>query len=159
TVSANGDSDWAVRTGAIGVLPYNNGQFGKVEIIVPTGTAPGSDFNFYPTWSPDGHLIAFATGKVGMPTQTPPQTSYDQSTARLRLVNVDTKVVVELAAASGTANRTSTWPKFAPFSQAGGVMFLTFNAKLDYGFLLPNSATGQPQLWIAAIDGGKPLQA
>jgi TolB protein len=159
TVSANGDSDWAVRTGAIGVLPYNNGQFGKVEIIVPTGTAPGSDFNFYPTWSPDGHLIAFATGKVGMPMQTPPETSYVQSTARLRLVNVDTKVVVELTAATGTPGRTSTWPKFAPFSQAGGVMFLTFNTKLDYGFLLPNSATGQPQLWIAAIDGSKPLQA
>jgi hypothetical protein len=159
TVSANGDSDWAVRTGAIGVLPYNGGKFGNVEILVPTGTTPGSDFNFYPTWSPDGHLIAFSTGKVGMPMQTPPETSYNQSTARLRLVNVDTKVVVELTAATNAANRTSSWPKFAPFAQPGGLMFLTFNAKLDYGFLLPDNAGGNPQLWVAAIDGSMPLQA
>ncbi|HVU50853.1 MAG TPA: hypothetical protein VHL80_09210 [Polyangia bacterium] len=157
TVSAAGDSDWAVRTGAIGVLPYNGGNFGNVEILVPTGTTPGSDFNFYPTWSPDGHFIAFATGKVGTPTQ--PETSYKQPTARLRLVNVSTKVVVELTAATNTVNRMTSWPKFAPFAQPGGLMFLTFNAKLDYGFLLPDNAGGNPQLWIAAIDGSKPLQA
>jgi Tol biopolymer transport system component len=158
TVSAQGDSDWATRTGAIGVLPYNDGQFGPVDIIVPTGTTVGSDFNFYPTWSPDGHFIAFATGKVGAATATPPQTSYDQSTARLRLVDVNTKVVVELAAASGKPGSTTTWPKFAPFAQAGGLMFLTFNAKLDYGFFLPNNAGGAPQLWMTAIDASKPLQ-
>jgi hypothetical protein len=158
TVSANGDSDWAVRTGAIGVLPYNDGKFGNVEILVPTGTVPGSDFNFYPTWSPDGQLIAFSTGKVGMPTQIPPATSYNQSTARLRLVDVGTKVVVELSAATNVMNRTSSWPKFAPFAEAGGLMFLTFNARLDYGFLLPDNAGGTPQLWMAAIDSSKPLQ-
>jgi hypothetical protein len=159
TVSANGDSDWAVRTGAIGVLPYNDGKFGAVDILVPTGTAAGSDFNFYPTWSPDGHLIAFSTGKVGMPMQIPPETSYNQQTARLRLVNVDTKVVVELAAATSAMSRMTSWPKFAPFAQPGGLMFLTFNAKLDYGFLLPDNAGNNPQLWIAAIDGNQPLQA
>jgi hypothetical protein len=158
TVSANGDSDWAVRTGAIGVLPYNGGKFGDVEILVPTGTAPGSDFNFYPTWSPDGHFIAFSTGKVGMQMQIPPETSYNQQTARLRLVNVDTKVVVELAAATSAVNRMTSWPKFAPFAQPGGLMFLTFNAKLDFGFLLPDNAGGNPQLWMAAIDASQPLQ-
>jgi hypothetical protein len=153
TVSALGDSDWAVRSGAIGVLPYNNGQFGKVEILVPTGTAVGSDFNFYPTWSPDGHLIAFATAPIGMM-----ETSYAQVNARLRLVNRDTKAVFELAAASGAMGSTVTWPKFAPFTQAGGLMFLTFNAKLDYGFFLPNnagSASGTPQLWMTVIDTSK----
>jgi hypothetical protein len=149
TVSAQGDSDWAVRTGAIGVLPYNGGQFGPVELIVPTGT----EFNFYPTWSPDGHWIAFATAPVAAA-----QTSYDQTNARLRLVNRDTHVVSELAAASGKAGSTSTWPRFAPFTQAGGLMFLTFNAKLDYGFFLPNNAGGVPQLWMTVIDVGK-LQA
>jgi len=52
----------------------------------------------------------------------------------------------------------TSWPKFAPFAQAGGLMFLTFNAKLDYGFLLPANAGGTPQLWIAAIDASQPLQ-
>jgi TolB protein len=158
TVSANGDSDWAVRTGSIGVLPYNAGQFGPVEILVPTGTTPGTDFNFYPTWSPDGHYIAFATGKVGSPTATPPATSYDQSTARLRLVDVDTKAIFELTAASGAAGSTSTWPKFAPLAQAGGLMFLSFNSKMDYGFF-SNLANNMPQLWLTVIDPKKLQQS
>jgi hypothetical protein len=150
TLSAQGDSDWSVRTGAIGVLPYNNGQFGPVEVIVPTGT----EFNFYPTWSPDGHLIAFATAPVGAM-----QTSYDQTNARLRLVNRDTKIVSELAAASGKAGSTSTWPKFAPASQAGGLMILTFNSKMDYGFFQRGSAMDLPQMWMTVLDVGKLQQA
>jgi hypothetical protein len=151
TVSSQGSSDWSVRTGAIGVLPYNGGQFGPVQLIVPTGT----EFNFYPTWSPDGHWIAFATAPVGAGTGPTQVTSYDQVNARLRLVNRDTHVVFELAAASGKAGSTSTWPKFAPFTQAGGLMFLTFNAKLDYGFFLPNNAGGVPQLWMTVLDVSK----
>ncbi|HEX4406403.1 MAG TPA: hypothetical protein VH560_16305, partial [Polyangia bacterium] len=70
TLSSAGDSDWAVRTGAIATLPYNGGQFGPEQILVPTGT----DFNFYPTWSPDGRYIAFATAPMGTATQMPPVT-------------------------------------------------------------------------------------
>ena len=147
TLSSQGDSDWSVKTGAIGVLPYNDGLFGPVEVIVPTGT----EFNFYPTWSPDGHLIAFATAPVGAM-----QTSYDQTNARLRLVNRDTHVVTELKAASGKAGSTSTWPKFAPASQAGGLMVLTFNSKMDYGFFARASTmTSLPQLWMTVLDVAK----
>jgi Tol biopolymer transport system component len=149
TLSAAGASDYSVSTGAIGVLPYNDGAFGPVEVLVPTGT----EFNFYPTWSPDGHWLAFSTAPTG-----PLQTSYIQSNARLRLVNRDTKVVYELRNASPPPARTATWPKFAPASQAGGLMFLTFNAKLDYGFYLPHNAGGSPQLWMTTIDVRK-LQA
>jgi WD40-like Beta Propeller Repeat len=149
TLSSQGDSDWAVRTGAIGVLPYNDGQFGPVEVIVPTGL----EFNFYPTWSPDGHLIAFATAPVGAM-----QTSYDQVNARLRLVNRDTRVVTDLKAASGKVGSTSTWPKFAPASQAGGLMVLTFNSKMDYGFFVRPSTPSLPQIWMTVLDAAK-LQA
>ena len=131
---------------AIGVLPYNGGQFGPVQVLVPTG----DEFNFYPTWSPDGHWIAFATAPVGAG-----QTSYDQVNARLRLVDVATKAVYELANATTKAGRTSSWPKFAPVAQSGGLMFLTFNSKNDYGFFLPNNAAGAPQVWITAIDPTK----
>ena len=71
---------------------------------------------------------------------------------RLRLVNRDTKVVYELTNATSKAGHTSTWPKFAPATQPGGLMFLTFNSKLDYGFFLPNNAGGAPQLWMTTID-------
>jgi hypothetical protein len=158
TVSSQGDSDWAVRTGSIGILPYNDGKFGDVDIVVPTGTTPGSDFNFYPTWSPDGHFIVFATGTVGKTTDMPPETSYVQPTAHLRLYDRDTKQIFDLAAASGPDGSTSTWPKFAPFTQAGGLMFLTFNSKRDYGFLLAHNATGAPQLWMTVIDVSKLAQ-
>jgi hypothetical protein len=151
TLSSQGDSDWSVRTGDIGVLPYNDGQFGPVEVIVPTG----AEFNFYPTWSPDGHLIAFATAPVGAM-----QTSYDQTNARLRLVNRDTHVVTELRAASGKAGSTSTWPKFAPASQAGGLMVLTFNSKMDYGFYVRTSAPPSlSQIWMTVLDAAKLQQA
>src|SRR4029079_12273478 len=54
-------------------------------------------------------------------------------------------------------NKTSSWPKFAPFVQASGsLMFLTFNSKIDYGFRLPNSTRApdkmEAQLWLSAID-------
>jgi hypothetical protein len=147
TMSAEGDSDWAVRTGAIATLPYNNGQFGPVNVLVPTGT----EFNFYPTWSPDGLWIAFATAPVAMM-----QTSYDQPNARLRLVNVASKTVYELTNATWKAASTSTWPKFAPDMQSG-LMFLTYNSKIDYGFFLPSG--GVPQLWMSTIDVGKLAQA
>jgi hypothetical protein len=156
TLSAQGVSDWSVSTGAIAVLPYNNGAFGPVEEIVPTGT----EFNFYPTWSPDGHWIAFSTAPVG-----PQQTSYIQTNARLRLANRDTHEIFELTNATSKAGRTSSGPKFAPFPQAGGLMFLTFHSQNDYGFFLPNNAGGSPQLWITAIDprlaqaGGDPSSA
>jgi hypothetical protein len=154
TLSTAGASDYSVSTGSIGILPYHegvsgDGAFGPVEVLVPTGT----DFNFYPTWSPDGHWLAFSTAPAG-----PLQTSYVQGNARLRLVNRDTKVVYELRNASPPPARTATWPKFAPASQAGGLMFLTFNAKIDYGYFLPNNAGGSPQLWMTTIDVRK-LQA
>ena len=79
--------------------------------------------------------------------------------ARLRLVNVATKAVYELTNATWKAQSTSTWPKFAPAMQAGGLMFLTFNSKIDYGFFLPNNAGGVPQLWMSTIDVGKLPQA
>jgi len=147
TMSAEGDSDWAVRTGAIATLPYNDGQFGAVTVLVPTGT----EFNFYPTWSPDGQWIAFATAPVATG-----QTSYDQPNARLRLVNVASKAVYELTNATRKPASTSTWPKFAPAMQ-NGLMFLTYNSKIDYGFFLPTSG-GVPQLWMSTIDVGKLAQ-
>jgi len=82
--------------------------------------------------------------------------SYNQAKARLRLVSRTGGTMYELGNATQGAGHTSTWPKFAPFVQAAGnIMFLTFNSKIDYGFLLVNSiraAGGLPQLWMSAID-------
>jgi hypothetical protein len=146
TLSAVPDSEWAVRTGAIAVLPVAADRFGSAEVIVPDD----ADFNFYPSWSPDGKWIVFASAPAGQGLK-----SYDQRLARLRLVARAGGPVYELGRATQGVGHTSSWPKFAPFSQAGGnVLFVTFNSKIDYGFLLPNSQalTPTPQLWLAAID-------
>jgi hypothetical protein len=48
TLSSDGTTDVAVRSGTIAVLPYNDGAWGAVEELVPSGT----EFNFYPTARP-----------------------------------------------------------------------------------------------------------
>lgn len=148
TLSAQGASDWSVGTGAIGVLPVDlsatgSAMFGQVETIVDTTAAA---FNFYPSFSPDGHWLVFASAPPGMG-----QTSYKQTNARLRLANRDTHAVYELDNATVEPGRSATWPKFAPFSQAGGLMFVTFNSKIDYGFYSPDGGM-LAQMWLTAID-------
>jgi Tol biopolymer transport system component len=144
TLSANPVKDWSVTSGSIAVIPYQGGRFGPARVVAPQDQ---SDFNFYPTWSPDGRWIAFASAPLGT-------VSYDQAQARLRLVASTGGTVYELARATYQPGHTSTWPKFAPHMQANGnVMFVTFNSRIDYGFFLKDNATGgAPQLWLAALD-------
>jgi hypothetical protein len=149
-LSAVPDAQWSVRTGQIAILPFNNGAFGPAVVVAPSG----ADFHFYPSWSPDGKWIAFASAPASMNL-----ISYNQVNARLRLVARTGGTMYELGNATQGAGQTSTWPRFAPFVQAGGnIMFLTFNSKIDYGFLLMNSIVpnitvdGLPQLWMSAID-------
>jgi hypothetical protein len=134
------------------VLPFSGDSFGPAEIVVPDG----ADFSFYPSWSPDGKWLVFASAPGGQAL-----ISYNQKQARLRLVARSGGPVYELARATQGVGNTSTLPKVAPFSQAGGsLLFVTFNSKIDYGFLLQNSLAPTepartPQLWLAAIDLGK----
>lgn len=148
TLSNMPDAEWAVKTGQIAILPFNDGAFAAARIVAPSG----ADFHFYPSWSPDGKWIAFASAPAGLG-----KVSYDQADARLRLVSRDGGTIYDLTSATQAVGRTSTWPKFAPYVQAGGnVMFITFNSKIDYGFVLKDNNTrpdgGEPQLWMAAID-------
>jgi hypothetical protein len=154
TLSQNQDGpyEWAVRTGAIGVVPVLADGFGKAEIIV----AADEDFNFYPSFSPDGQWIVFVSAPVdptGMDTRAK---SYDQMNSRLRLVRRSGGTVYELGHATQGKGKTSTWPKFAPFIQSGGkVMFIAYSSKIDYGLMLKNGALGdsaRPQLWMSGID-------
>lgn len=155
--------DYDIASGEIAILPCNDGMFGPAKVIVP---ADGKLFHFYPSWSPDGKWIAFAsapagTGPAGSQDEKAADSTYNHPQARLRLVSSSGEAVHDLVRATHQIGRTSTWPKFTPFVQDGGnVMFIAFNSKLDYGFRLKNGAvinpkdalTGVPQLWMAAID-------
>jgi hypothetical protein len=158
TLSDTPDSAIAVQAGDIAVIDFDieTSKFGAPKII-----GPGTDdiFHFYPTWSPDGRYIAFAsapreTGEDGFPRK-----SYDQKRARLRLVAREGGKVYELMNATHEADKWSTYPKFAPF-QTGSLMFLTFNSKINYGLVLdnddkPSDAQRVAQLWMSAVDISK----
>lgn len=159
TLSDDPDSAIAVRQGDIAVMDYHreDDSFDNLRVIVP-----GTDelFHFYPTWSPDGQFIAFASAPVENDELGMPRKSYDQQKARLRLVRRTGGEVYELSRAMPELDKWSTYPKFAPFSagQAGDLMFLTFNSKVNYGLILDNDALGDQrvaQLWMSAIDVSK----
>jgi hypothetical protein len=146
TLSDAPDSFWSVVTGDLAILPLDGDQFGEPRVIASTP----DQVHFYPSWSPDGEWILFASAPIF-------SLSYDQPQARLCVVHRDGGRIYELGNATQGVGNTSTLPKFAPFVQADGSMFFTFNSKLDYGFLLENSARQTPaerlpQLWLSVFD-------
>jgi WD40-like Beta Propeller Repeat len=158
TLSDTPDSAIAVQAGDIAVMDVDlaNGTFGKPKVVVPGSAAI---FHFYPTWSPDGKFIAFASAPRETGEDGHPRKSYDQKMARLRLVRLDDLKVFELANATQTVGKWSTYPKFAPF-QVSSMSFLTFNSKINYGLIVDNDAQTDDkarvaQLWMSAVDTGK----
>jgi Tol biopolymer transport system component len=161
TLSDQPDSAIAVQSGDIAVIGVDlaTSTFTMPSIVVP-GTE--QEFHFYPTWSPDGEFIAFASAPRAQGSDPYPPKSYDQKRARLRLVRRAGGEVIELTRATHELEKWSTFPKFAPFlkDEQGGLMFLTFNSKINYGLLLDNDAQTSdaarvPQLWMSAIDVSK----
>jgi len=144
-----GAHPWSVAGGSIVVLSYGGGRFGDVRRLVPQDNDAGL-FHYYPTWSPDGAWIAFVSAPL-------PGESYGNAQSRLRLVSRDGGRVYDLDNASQGPGKTSTYPRFAPVMQDQcEVLYLTFNSKMDYGFLKnsarPKVGSPPPQLWMAALD-------
>lgn len=163
--------DWFLGdAGDIAVLPYNSGDFGPaVTVVASTAT----EWHFYPTFSPDSGWILFnsaatpgcasdsAAQKTGFNLKLVHCVSYDQTAARLRLVRaLANQTPMELLRATHLTNKTTSWPKFAPFQQ-GNLVFFTFSAKFDYGFVIQQEEVKRredsyrPQLWMSGIDLGQ----
>jgi TolB protein len=106
-------------------------NFGTPQMIVT-----GGGNNFYPSFSPDGALIAFnrSAGNAS---------SFDAPDARLWAVAATGGTPVALTNASATANNVGdSWPKFAPYShtfKGETIFWLTFSSRRDYGLRLLNS--------------------
>lgn len=159
--------DWvAGNAGNIAVMRFDapNEGFAKAKVIV--NSTPQGEYHYFPTWSPDSRWVVFesATYPGHSPSaginihRTSPDApkgycmAYDQDTARLRIVSADGGNVVDLQAATHIPNKTTSWPKFAPFQQTN-LVFVTFSAKFDYGWTVTDGQT--PQLWMSAIDLSK----
>jgi WD40-like Beta Propeller Repeat len=147
--------------GTIVTIPVTGSTIGAVRPLV-TPSASDPMFHFYPSWSPDGKYIAFASAPVGNP-----KGSSDNHNAVLRVVpssggpypcpgpkcyELTNGTRYTVADAVAGAGKGSTWPKFTPFSQAAGnIMFVSFTSRIDYGVLSKERA----QLWMFAIDVSK----
>ena len=154
--------DFAIQdSGDIVVMPYNNGNFGPATTLVCA--RPGSEAHFWPSWSPDSRFLVFNTESCD------PQigcVQYDAPRTRLRLVRAisDSGLpvaspgcgqltaqppVIELYHGTHERERTTNWPKFAPFLQGGRYAFVVYSAKYAYG-LTP--ASTRAQLFMFALD-------
>ena len=132
--------------GELVIIPFRNETLQKPQ---PLPFEAGQSVHAYPAWSPDARWIVFTSSPMGSETVNNPET-------RLRLMNRATRAVYELTSAFRGLGERAKWPRFAPTALGDcQTMFLTFQSRLDYGFLRQNSVAvdrGFSQLWMSQID-------
>lgn len=117
--------------------------------------------HYYPAISDDGAWVVFNTSRCdGPPGNGPygndPCDSYDDNSARLRIVPVEGGEPVELARANGDDTWANSWPRFGPSHdthRGKNIYWVAFSSRRPYGLRLPgsNDGTSKPQLWFAAV--------
>ncbi|WP_437632727.1 TolB family protein [Sorangium sp. So ce854] len=117
--------------------------------------------HYYPAISDDGAWVVFNTSRCdGPPGNGPygndPCDSYDDNSARLRIVPVEGGEPVDLARANGDDTWANSWPRFGPSHdthRGKNIYWVAFSSRRPYGLRLPgsNDGTSKPQLWFAAV--------
>jgi hypothetical protein len=132
--------------------------------------ASGTENYYYPSYSPDGSLIAFNHASAGP--------NFHNPRARVELVAAgqSSPTPLDLAKLNDTGNLTNSWARWCPFVQSymgSNLLWITFSSTRSYGLRIVNdsskqncypteSAQGYPtfntatnctraQLWMAAI--------
>jgi hypothetical protein len=146
-------------------------QLGTPALILPSTTVSGWPTNYYyPSFSPDGSLIAFNYAVKGP--------NFHNELARVQLVVAaqSSPMPADLAKLNDAGNLTNSWPRWAPFLQTyqgRTLLWITFSSTRGYGLRIDNGGTkhncyptespsGYPafpahndcrrtQLWMAAI--------
>jgi hypothetical protein len=141
--------------------------FGTPSLLVPR---VDDATEYYPSVSDDSALVVFNESSCSGPP-TPgsdgygqsPCDSYDDPSARLRMVAAGGGTPLELDRASGRTSGwpqndtwANSWPRFAPSHgtfQGKTLYFIAFSSRRAYGATLAGSANGStpPQLWFAAV--------
>jgi hypothetical protein len=135
-----------IEAASIAVIDYDNGAWGKVEVLVPS--QGGADNNFFPAWSPDSAWIAYVNAQ---------QKSKDAVTATIRLVSADGRASRDLTRLNERVNNQdgvvdigNAMPRWAP-STLPGTFWLAFSSLRAYATLRPQDDK-EDQIWIAAVD-------
>ena len=130
----------------LSLIQYNSGAWASPRVLVP---AAGQS-NLFPSFSPDGHHVAYARGRGG----------HGDKTLQLYLVSVDGGTPIELVTANRVVGSQMTngqfennMPTWAP---PGDYDWIAFNSLRPYGVVYPNGGT--QQIWVAAIDRNKLAQ-
>lgn len=144
TLAVDIPSNMTVSAGAIARIPYNNGMWGPVEILVGSSA---TNNNYFPKYSPDGRFIAFV--HASGPSQGAPL-------AELRMIRAEGGPQITLNIAShrvgiqdGVPDLANTMPSWAP-DQDNDLAWLAFASARRYGEILP--INGRAQVWVAGID-------
>jgi hypothetical protein len=150
------------------VTDQGGGTFGSPTTIVP---AVAGKNRYYPSFSPDGKLLAFNESTCPSGTANVDCDADSDPTATVYLVKPDANATPVLLAKANTPGKTdsgatalrNSWPKWAPFefqrTQTAGtrVMWLTFSSSRRYGLRTPPAGTSPEAstgalLWMVAID-------
>jgi hypothetical protein len=141
--------------------------FGTPKLIVPRVSGATE---YYPALSDDSSYVVFNESSCSGPSTNgmdgygqSPCDSYDDPSARLRLVSSNGGTPVELDRASGrtsawptSATWTNSWPTFSPSHgtfQGKTLYWVAFSSRRAYGATLSGSANGStpPQIWFAGV--------
>lgn len=135
-----------INAGDIVVMPFNNGQFGLPDVIVPA--IAGSEYHFYPSWTPDGKWLLFNTAR---PVGGADVDSHHATDTLLRMVRAQVGAKpISLLNARRTANASTNWPRAVPIPQrSGSLLFFSFSSRAPYGLIKPGASA---QLWLSTVD-------
>ncbi len=150
------------------VTDGGTGTFGTPTAIVP---ATASRNRYYPSFSPDGELLAFNESICTSGMLDRACNADSDPTAKVFIVEPKagaTPVELTRANAPGKTDAgtslTNSWPKWAPFEfqrteEAGSrVVWMTFSSSRNYGLRTPPAGTSSAEamtgtlIWMVAID-------
>jgi len=101
-------------------------------------------------------LTGTACPTLDASTNAPANSSYDHCRAELWLVPAAGGTAIRLNNANGPVDAVAnSWPTYGV--SAGRYQWIAFSSRRDYG-VLHTGTPPEPQIWIAALDGGKLLQ-
>ncbi len=151
----------------IWTAPVSGTTLGAPALLVPR---VANATEYYPAISDDSALVVFNESSCSGPATggadgygSSPCDSYDDPSARLRLIAAGGGSAVELDRASGRTSGwpasdtwTNSWPRFAPDHstfQSKKLYWVAFSSRRAYGATLSGSANGStpPQIWFAAV--------
>jgi len=171
-VSADGVNNQRFHTGSIQTVTQQGTGFGAPTTIVPAQSGVN---RYYPSFSPDGALLAFNESTCATATPDISCNADSDPTASIFVVKPNagaTPIVLAHANAPGKTDTgtalTNSWPKWAPFefqrTQTAGsrVVWMTFSSTRNYGLRTPPAGSSSESasgtlLWMVAIDPDRAL--